>query len=114
MDAGLPPKPSREELVEWLRRDPEAGADLVLMLWAKVEELAAEVAALKAKLAKDSHNSSKPPSSDRHNLGGPPVSRGKGARGKKRKPGGQPGRKGTTLRKVRRPDHRVDVPAPRR
>ncbi|CAN5217053.1 hypothetical protein BH23VER1_BH23VER1_19180 [soil metagenome] len=49
------------------------------MLWEKVEALSATVAAqgaeiaeLRARLGKDSPNSSKPPSSDRHNAGGPP------------------------------------------
>lgn len=103
------------------REDPEAAADRMLMLWAMVAELAAvvatqgeEIARLKAKLAKDSHNSSKPPSSDRHNPGGSEPGKGKGKRGKKRKPGGQPGREGKTLRKVRKPDHIVELAAPAR
>ena len=80
MELDLPPKPSRESLIALCRDEPEKAADLILMLWDKVEKLAAtverqgaEIAELKAKLAKDSHNSSKPPSSDKHNPGGQPV-----------------------------------------
>ncbi|MCP5067207.1 MAG: hypothetical protein GY946_11630, partial [bacterium] len=120
MDLGLPPKPSRESLVAMCRDEPERAADLILMLWGKVEQLAAiveeqgeEIAVLKAKLGKDSHNSSKPPSSDRHNPGGSPP-KGAGKRGRKKKPGAQPGHKGTTLRKSKAPDHVVDLPPPTR
>src|SRR5690242_10917965 len=77
-------------------------------LRARVEQLAARVEELQARLAKDSHNSGKPPSSD----------------GLKRKPkslrqrsgkkaGGQLGHRGETLRLVRTPDavvaHRPQV-----
>ena len=98
MGLGLPPKPSRESLVAMCRENPEAVADLVLMLWGKVEELAAtiaalgeEIAALKAKLAKDSHNSSKPPSSDRHNPGGARRPRRKPRGARRGRPAGSPG-----------------------
>jgi transposase len=72
-------------------------------LQAQVEELAAQVQALQARLAKDSHNSSKPPSSDglrrktkslRHRSG--------------KKPGGQLGHRGETLRLVAIPDEVVE------
>lgn len=77
-------------------------------LRAQVEALSAQVQALQARLAKDSHNSSKPPSSDglsrktkslRHKSG--------------KKPGGQVGHEGETLRLVATPDvvveHRAAV-----
>jgi transposase len=128
MDLGLPPKPSRESLVAMCRDEPERAADLILMLWEKVEQLAAtveeqaatiaaqgeQIAALSAKLGKDSHNSSKPPSSDRHNPGGSPPPKSSGKKGRKKKPGAQPGHKGTTLRKSEAPDHVVDLPPPTR
>ncbi len=80
MDLGLPPKPSRDSLIAMCRDEPEKAADLILMLWEKVEQLtatvekqAATIAAqgvkitkLEAKLAKNSSNSSKPPSSDKN------------------------------------------------
>jgi transposase len=102
------------------RDEPEKAADLILMLWDKVEQLAltvaqqgSEIADLKAKLAKDSHNSSKPPSSDKHNPGGPPPPKARRGKGNK-KAGGQPGHKGTTLQKSDTPDRVVELPRPAR
>jgi transposase len=61
---------------------------LIAELMAKVEALTARVAELEARLAQNSHNSSRPPSSD-----GPGAApRTQKATG--RKPGGQPGHKG--------------------
>jgi hypothetical protein len=72
------------------RENPEAVADLIIALWAREGALEAK----NAELTKNSRNSSKPPSTDNH---GPnrPDRRVKG--GPKRKPGGQPGHKGSTL-----------------
>lgn len=58
-----------------------------------------EVARLKAQIAKDSHNSSKPPSSDMYHA--PKNLREKSSR----KNGGQPGHQGHTLRQVENPDY---------
>ncbi len=121
-------RPSPLGLVAMCRNEPERAADMILMLWEKVEQLAAkieeqaatiaaqgeQIAALSAKLGKDSHNSSKPPSSDRHNSGGSPPPKSAGKKGRKKKPGAQPGHKGTTLRKSKEPDHVVDLPPPAR
>ena len=120
MPINLPPKPSRESLLVMCRDEPEKAADLILLLWDKVEKLAAiveeqgiEIAALKAKLAKNSQNSSKPPSTDKSNPGGRPPAKPKTGRGKKtNKPGGQKGHKGTTLEKHANPDHTVELPRP--
>ena len=63
--------------------------------------LRARVQELEARLAKDSHNSSKPPSSD------PPFRKPSPKSLRKpsgRKPGGQKGRNGVTLRQVENPD----------
>src|ERR1700741_1758238 len=66
----------------------------------RVDELEAVVSDLQARLGKDSHNSSKPPSSD--GLHRKPKSlRERG----KAKVGGQPGHKGSTLKRVEQPDH---------
>jgi len=55
-------------IIELAKRDPEAIADLVLMLWDRVVKLEAKVAALE----RNSRNSSKPPSSDGGNFTNPP------------------------------------------
>jgi len=67
-------------------------------LVSQVEVLTAKVSTLEGMLRKDSHNSSKPPSSD--GLGKKTQSL-REASGKK--PGGQPGHKGNTLKQVAQP-----------
>jgi transposase len=74
----------------------------------RVEELQAQVQALQEQVAKDSHNSHKPPSSD-----GLSKPKPKSLRPKSERPtGGQPGHPGHTLRRVEQPDrivpHRVE------
>lgn len=120
MDLGLPPKPSRESLVAMCRAEPEKSADIILMLWDKVETLAkriaeqdTKIAKLEAKLSKNSRNSSKPPSTDKSNPGGKPPAKNT-ANESVRKPGGQPGHDGTTLKKSDSPDHIVQLPKPQR
>lgn len=68
-------------------------------LRAYVRELLAENAALKRRLAQDSHNSSKPPASDGLARRRRPTRRPSG-----KKPGGQPGHVGQTLGLVATPD----------
>ena len=68
-------------------------------LQAYVRELVAENAALKRRLAQDSHNSSKPPASDGWARRPRPTRRPSG-----KKPGGQPGHAGQTLALVEHPD----------
>jgi len=75
--------------------------ELIHVLYAQVAVLTAKVAELEARLALNSHNSSKPPSSD--GLGRPKP---KSQRQKGMKPrGGQKGHPGHTLKKVAQPDH---------
>lgn len=85
-----------EQLVEWIAEQEQ----MIASLEARVKEL-------EDQQAKDSHNSSKPPSSD-----GPKRQRKtrslRKASGKQ--PGGQPGHPGQTLQRVETPDHRVDHP----
>ena len=118
-------QPTREDLLAVYRAGPAPMLALVAGLLDRIAVLeranaaleaaleAAQVAfttrvkALEDRLALDSHNSSKPPSSD---LGRPkPAPRSlrpaPGATG--RAPGGQPGHPGTTLRMVDTPDRRV-------
>ena len=75
----------------------------IAQLQARIVEQDAEIAELKRQLGASSRNSSKPPSSD-----GPDKPAPKSLRGRsERKPGGQPGREGRTLRQVERPDEVV-------
>ena len=105
---------TRAQILDIYHAGAEVVIELVEALWARCEQLtaltaeqAATIAELTAQakslndyLAKDSHNSSKPPSSD-----GPrkPVRKSlRTASG--RRVGGQPGHPGTTLRLVEKPD----------
>jgi transposase len=76
---------------------------IIAQLQARIAEQDAEIAELKRQLAASSRNSSQPPSSD--GLGKPAPKSLRGRSG--RKPGGQPGREGRTLRQVERPDEVV-------
>jgi transposase len=74
-------------------------------LEAQVQALQGQVQALRAQLAKDSRTSSKPPSSD----GLKKRPRPKSERGKSgRRPGGQKGHPGQTLRQTDQPDRMID------
>lgn len=88
--------------------DKEALITILLALQAQVRELqqtvaaqAAELERLRDQLAKDSHNSGKPPSSD--GLKKPRVHNLRRKSG--RRSGGQPGHTGHTLAMVAQPDH---------
>jgi transposase len=72
-----------------------------------IEQLRQRIAELEARLAKDSHNSSKPPSSDPPFRKPPPRSQRKVSG---RKPGGQKGHKGATRTLVDDPDQQVVIP----
>ncbi len=75
--------------------------DLILILFQRINELEAEVASLKSQLSKNSHNSSKPPSSD--GLTKPKLTKSQRAKSG-RKAGGQKGHTGITLQPVENPD----------
>jgi transposase len=77
---------------------------LVLEQSAIIKQQAEHIAELEARLAKDSHNSSKPPSSDPPFRKPPPRSQRKVSG---RKPGGQKGHHGSTRNLVDEPDHVV-------
>lgn len=78
----------------------ETQAEQNRLLKVQVAELQARVEKLEAQLAKNSSNSSKPPSSDGLKKPKPKSRREKG----KRQSGGQPGHKGKTLKMVATPD----------
>ena len=80
---------------EWAQTPP-AVQEFVLALIAHVQELEAEVSALRERVNRNSRNSSKPPSSDGPEVPPKPRKRAKS----KRKRGGQPGHKGTTRKLV--------------
>jgi transposase len=72
---------------------------------AELERALTRIAELEAQVGCNSRNSSKPPSSDALNK---PAPKTQSLRGKsRRKPGGQPGHDGTTLRQVARPNREV-------
>jgi len=74
---------------------------------ATIEQLREYIQQLEARLAKDSHNSSKPPSSDPPFKKPPPRSQRKPST---RKPGGQKGRRGVTRDLSEDPDECVIIP----
>lgn len=81
----------------------------VTALLAKVDALTSEVADLKGRLAKNSQNSSKPPSSDGYHKPNPKSERPTG----QNPLGGQKGHAGRTLKKVAQPDY-VEAHLPER
>ncbi|THJ22059.1 IS66 family transposase, partial [Candidatus Frankia alpina] len=78
-------------------------AALVVSLQADLARALAWIAELEAQVAKSSRNSAKPPSSD--GLAEPPPKSLRKETG--RRPGGQPGHLGSTLRMVDDPDVRL-------
>lgn len=91
-----------QERIAQLEAENAAQARQIVCLQEQVAALEAQVQQLLLRLAKDSHNSSKPPSSD--GLSRRPRSQ----RGpSQRKPGGQPGHPGQTLAQVAVPDVQV-------
>ncbi len=94
MDAADSVDKSWEELRRWNRSDPRGFVDYAF-------ELQAEVRRLRDAAAQNSHNSSRPPSTD-----GPEQPKPKSLRKKSgRKTGGQPGHPGRTLQSSDTPKH---------
>ncbi len=103
--------PTDQDIQTVFAQGEAAVRDLVHNLANQIEELAQQLArqgdalqAFQARLAKNSRNSSKPPSSDGYGK----VKRTESLRKAGDKPnGGQPGHEGHTLRQVGQPDERV-------
>lgn len=100
-----PSQPTLDELLALYAAGPEAMCCLVQELFAQVGALQVKVDELTARLNKDSHNSSKPPSSD--GLRKPPAPKSLRKRSG-RKPGGQHGHSGSTLEYREKPDNEIE------
>src|SRR5690554_598815 len=103
----MPIQMSEDDIRAVYRQGEDAVVSLITMLVDRLNSLEEEVTHLKGIVNKNSHNSSKPPSSD-FKRPAPKSLRKKG----KRKSGGQPGHKGFTLRQVEKPDKRIFLTLP--
>ena len=100
----------REEILIIYEAGPEAVINLINQLTARTAELEERVKSLEERLNKNSHNSSKPPSTDAYATKKPKPKSRRIKSGKK--VGGQKGHPGTILRMIDNPDeiviHKVD------
>jgi transposase len=95
--------PTHQDIQVAYRQGEEAVIEMVDALLVMVQSLATRVQALEEQTAKNSRNSSKPPSSDGLKKPAPRSLRKRSGK----KSGGQPGHKGRTLKAVAHPQHTV-------
>lgn len=98
-----------DEIRAIYRQGEETTVAFIKSLLRRIESLEARVLSLEQRLAKNSNNSSKPPSSDGYQKPAPKSLRTSSGK----KSGGQPGHPGKTLAKVADPDRIVVHPATR-
>jgi transposase len=101
----MPIRMSPDDIRAVYRQGEDTVVGLISMLIDRLNSLEEEVTRLKGVINKDSHNSSKPPSTDFHR----PVPKSLRQKGQK-KSGGQPGHQGFTLQRAKTPDHRIIHP----
>lgn len=94
-------KIGEEEIRAVYLQGEEAIVELFMQMSSKIDVLAIRVQELEDRLAKNSGNSSKPPSSDGYQKPSPKSLRKR----HQKKSGGQPGHSGHTLKAVQHPDH---------
>lgn len=93
----------REDLIKIAEINPIALVDIIMELQKQLLKLQQRVQELENRLNKNSSNSDKPPSSDG-------LKKTKSLRKQTdRKPGGQPGHQGSTLKRIYNPDHIVTI-----
>lgn len=103
-------RPDRDFLLDETKRDPEKVVDVLLTLWdrcVELEKVCSEQERRLRDLERNSSNSSKPPSSDKNNFNKPPKPKSQ-RKSSGKKPGGQPGHKGSTLEIVNNPDRVIE------
>lgn len=95
---------TREDARKIYQAGEEVVVEVLIQLTERIQSLERRIQQLENQLAKDSHNSSKPPSSDglKKNKKTKSLRKSSG-----RSPGGQKGHKGSTLEMVDTPDHTV-------
>ncbi len=101
---------TKEQLFEIGKTTPEALIDTILLLQEQVQDATSRITQLEEQIAKNSRNSSKPPSSDGLK-GADPKPKPKSLRKKtNQKQGGQEGHTGHTLEQTETPDHTIHLP----
>ncbi len=98
---------TRKQLLDIAKTNPEALVDIIMVLQDQVQMLTQRVARLEEQINKNSRNSSKPPSSEGLKKPGPKPKSLRKRSGKK--PGGQKGHKGHTLKMAEEPDYVIPL-----